>query len=185
MKKILSVALVILSLCLVLDFRTKAYGFLFDTVFQLTFEDDYVDQTPLYYRTVYIYNGDYEFKSAPGFDLYPYGDEAQKRHWLLQTVKTDGRGKFTLNADDIKANKIYLRVGPSYRLIAIEKSSDLSHTPSGHHLRIVGFEKGSTRVNRNDIYDLKKGTRTVIGTDGRRGEEPFKNVDIKVQKEQE
>jgi len=184
MKKILSAVIIILSLCMFADLKTKAYAVLFDTTFQLSFEDDYVDQTPLYYVPVYVYNGDYEFKSA-SFDPYPYGPDAQKRHWLIKTVKTDGRGKFDLNLDDIPSKKFYLRVGPKYRVIALEKSSDLKHTPSDHHVRVVGFEKGSTTVNRNDIYDVKNGTKTVIGMDGRSTQEPSSKVSLKVQKEGE
>jgi hypothetical protein len=180
MKKFFSIAV---ALLLVAGSGGQVHAMLFDTTFQLAFEDDYVDQTPLYYRTVYVYNGDYEFKSA-NFDPYPYGTEAQKRHWLLATVKTDGRGKFSLNLDDINARKIYLRIGPKYRLIMLEKSSDLSHTPSDHHLRAVGFEKGTTTVNRNDIYDVKNGIHTVIGTNGKTAQEPFKYIQLRVQKEE-
>jgi hypothetical protein len=179
MRKLLSIAVALLLLGAVAG---QAQAFLFDTTFQLAFEDDYVDQTPLYNRTVYVYNGDYEFKS-PTFDPYPYDfKEAHKRHWLIAAVETDGRGKFTLNMNDIKAKKFYLRIGPKYRLIEIEKSSDLNHTPSDHHLRIEGFEKGTTTVNRNDIYDVKKGIHTVVGTDGKSIQEPFKRITLRVQK---
>jgi len=179
-KGILKAGIVMLAVCLPFNVQI-AFGFLPETTFQLSFEDKDLDPTPLSYKTVYVYNGDYKFQSA-NFDPYPYGQEALKHHWLIQTVTTDGRGKFDWNAD-VEAKTVCFKAGKDYRLICVEKSLDLSHTPSDHHLRVIVFDKGSTQVNHNDIYDLKRGTVTTIDPDGRQETKRFKNIGLTVQKE--
>jgi len=182
MRKLFNIGLIVFSSFLVVGLANRAFAGVGDVTFQLSFEDQSVDQTPLAYRNVNVYNGDYEFKSST-FDLYPYGVEGRKRHWLLAEVKTDGHGKFNLDVSRYNAKKIFLRVGPTYRLIVLEKSSDISHTPSDRHLRVIGFEPGSSRVNHNDIYDLKSDRLKTIGMDGSIQERRFKHIELKVQKE--
>jgi hypothetical protein len=178
MKQMIKFVLVVLAL--IVPFQ--ASGYMPETTFQLSFEDKEVDPTPLNYKTVYVFNGDYEFKASANFDPYPYGMVAHKNHWLIQTVKTDGRGKFTLNVD-VPARKFYLRVGKDSKPILIERSSDVNHTPSNTHLRVITFEPGSTEVKENTIYDLKKGTAKTIGVDDAITEAPFKHVALTVQRE--
>ncbi len=148
---------------------------IFDTTFQTKVEDD--DQTPMNFRTVYVYNGDYEFKNAT-FDPYPYSNAAKKYHWFVQTVRTDANGKFDLDIRSIKASKVCFNPGPPYATVCVEKSSDLNHAKSDRHLRVIGFEPGTTQVKYNKIYDLRKGTLKKYGVDGSVEEKKFKKVGL-------
>jgi hypothetical protein len=170
-----NIILFVFAFVLSMGLATPIFAGIYDTTFQCKVEDD--DQTPMNFRTIYVYNGDYEHKSA-GFDPYPYGDMAKKYHWFVQTVHADANGKFDLDVRSIKARKICFNPGPPYATVCVEKSSDLSHTPSDRHLRVIGFEPGTTQVKYNKIYDLRKGVLKKHGADGTVEEKKFKKVGL-------
>ena len=68
MKKILSYFVILFALCFAMSAVPQASADLLPTTFQLRFEDSELDSTPLVYREVYVYSGDYEFKG--GFNPY-------------------------------------------------------------------------------------------------------------------
>ena len=148
--------------------------------FQLVSEDNL---KPIPNRDIYVFNGDYKIDYMGPYNPYPYDNSARKNGWYITKVKTDSEGKFLLNIQSMNARAIYFQPGPPYRIMDIEKSSDISHSQSDSHIRIVRFEKSETRVKYNDIYDLKNKVVKKIWLDGRIEEEPFKDVILIVQKE--
>lgn len=179
MKKALLYFIIVIFFCGFL-FNTKTFARVSGISFQLISEED---SKPITNRTIYVFNGDYEFRAGPGFNPYPYDNTAKKKEWYLEMIKTDAEGKFILNIKAIKARDIYFQAGSPCRLMAIEKSSDISHSPSDSHICIIRFEKGVTKVKCNDIYDLNKGVIRKIWLDGRNEELAFKDVTLIAQNE--
>lgn len=83
----------------------------------------------------------------------PYLDKGGD--WFITSIKTDGQGIFFLDLSKIEASDLVVEPGPPYNIVRFERSSDLAHTKSADHIRVVQFETGTTRVISNMIYDLK------------------------------
>ncbi|MHC4617771.1 MAG: hypothetical protein ACYTEQ_08455 [Planctomycetota bacterium] len=84
--------------------------------------------------------------------------------WYIASVRTDENGRFNLDLRSIDATYIVVEPGEDYDIVRFERSSDLAHTKSADHIRVVRFEKGTTRVVSNMIYDLKQETVKIIST---------------------
>jgi hypothetical protein len=84
--------------------------------------------------------------------------------WYIASVRTDENGRFSLDLRSIDATDIVVEPGEDYDIVRFERSSDLAHTKSADHIRVVRFEKGTTRVVSNMIYDLKRETVKIIST---------------------
>lgn len=134
------------------------------------------NSTPVANRKVIVYNGEWEICYELGYDPYPHNDSMKNEPWFITIVQTDNEGKFYLNLSKIKSTDIRLQIGKPYRLIDFEKSSDISHTKSNYHIRIVRFKKGETRVLRNDIYDLRRGILKEISLDDTVNERAFNEI---------
>lgn len=180
MKEIILYFIIAISFCGFL-FNTKASAQVSVVSFQLISE---ANSKPITNKTIYIFNGDYEFRSSnPEFDHYPYDNSAKNSDCYLGITKTDVEGKFILNIKAIKARNIYFQAGSPYRIMEIEKSSDIGHSPSDSHIRIVRFEKGTTKVKYNDIYDLNTGILKRIWFGGKIVEMSFANITLIAQNE--
>jgi hypothetical protein len=161
-------------------FSTKTSAKVSGISFQLISEED---SKPIPNRDIYVFNGDYEIHYEAPYNPYPYDDSARKEDWYITKVTTDGQGKFSLDISKTKVRNIYFQAGSPYRIMDIEKSSDISHSPSDSHIRIVRFEKGTTKVKCNDIYDLNIGIIKKIWLDGKNEEVTFKDVTLIAQNE--
>lgn len=148
--------------------------------FQLVSEED---SKPILNRVIYVFNGDHKIHYTAPYTPYPYDDSAREEDWYITTVKADGQGKFSLDIGKTKARNIYFQAGSPYSIMDIEKSSDISHAPSDSHIRIVRFEKGATKVECNDIYDLNTGIVKKMWLDGKIEEVVFKDVILIAQNE--
>ncbi|MHC4575533.1 MAG: hypothetical protein ACYS76_15650 [Planctomycetota bacterium] len=84
--------------------------------------------------------------------------------WYIASVRTDENGRFSLDLRSIDATDIVVMPGEDYDIVRFERSSDLAHTKSADHIRVVRFERGTTRVVSNMIYDLKRETVKIIST---------------------
>ena len=179
MRRIFRTVVLVFVLCLSVYRATQSFAS--PVSFQLLSEED---GKPLMNRAVYIFNGDYKFNYVGGYEPYPYDRSAKEREWFIQVVETDQNGKFSLNVGTIGAQEIVFQVGPPYRIVDIEKSSDLSHAPSNDHIRVVLFHQGQTTgVTGNNIYDLKNKTVKTIWLDKRVEEKLFDDIVLVVKKE--
>jgi hypothetical protein len=167
-------------LFLLISAKTQIFAQPSQVLFQLISEENL---KPIPNRDIYVFNGDYKLKHGPGFNPYPYDYSARMNEWYITTVKTDDEGEFLFDINSTKAREIIFQSGPPYCIMHIEKSSDISHSQSDSHIRIIRFEKGQTKVKCNDIYDLKNNVVKKIWLDGRIEEKPFKNVVLIAQKE--
>lgn len=147
--------------------------------FKLISEDNF---NPIVNRKIIVYNGDIKIDYAPDYNPYPYDDTGKNEPWFITIIQTDNEGKFYLNHSRIKSTDIILQLGEPYQLIHFEKSSDISHTKSNYHIRIVRFKKGETKVLRNDIYDLKNKILKEISLDGNVETKPFEEIILIVQR---
>ena len=116
------------------------------------------DGSPFKNTSLYIYDGDIEFK-ANG-KLYPYGDAAKGKHYYLGEAITDEHGNFGVKVQNYMQRSLVLVAGSVYYAVKIDKSDGLGHTPSQDHIRYVEWEDGSTRVKANHIYNWR--TQNVI-----------------------
>ena len=113
------------------------------------------------------------FKLAPGAPS-PYLDK--DAGWYITSVTTDEQGRFALDLSRIEATDIVLEPGLPYDIVSFERSSDLAHTKSADHIRVLRFEKGTTRVTGNAIYDLKRKTAKILAVSGQPTQEIFTEV---------
>lgn len=101
---------------------------------------------------------------------------SEQKHYL-RTVVTDTNGCFTLDLSDPKMPQdIIIQPGPPYDIVHIEMASDIAHTKSAFHVRVVRFVKGTHQVERNDIYDLRQQTVRQISLKGKEAITPFQEV---------
>ena len=128
--------------------------------------------TPLANREMQVFDGRYEdvvFEFAKS--------KASEQKHYLRIVVTDTNGCFTLDLSDPKTpENIIIHPGPPYDIVGIEMASDIAHTKSAFHIRVVRFVHGTTRVKRNDIYDLRQKTVRQIPIEGDKVEIPFQEV---------
>lgn len=120
------------------------------------------DGKPLKNIPIYIFNGDIESKGSAS-ELYPYSStRAKTKMTYLGEVKTDENGNFTLLPISYTQRKLILSTGSITAPIALEKSSDLSHTPSEDHLRVIEWADENGTVKANHIYNWRKGTVLTV-----------------------
>lgn len=102
--------------------------------------------------------------------------------YYIASVSTDGNGIFSLDLSSIDAMDIIIQPGKPYNTLRFERSSDIGHTTSADHIRVVRFEPGTTRVTSNMIYDLKRKVVKIIPISGKAVEEPYTEVVLVAQK---
>jgi hypothetical protein len=136
-------------------------------IFRVTAESD---GTPLVNREMQVFDGRYE---DVVFEFVKTKASEQKHY--LATVVTDTNGCFTLNLSDPKIpEEIIIQPGPPYDVMRIQRATFERRSPL--HIRIVRFVKGASRVERNDIYDLRRKTVRQIPLKGKEVEIPFQAV---------
>jgi hypothetical protein len=113
------------------------------------------------------------FKLKPGAPS-PYLDKGAD--WFITAIKTDGQGIFFLDLSSIRIADIVVELGKPYNIVRFGRSSDLAHTNSADHIRVVQFEMGTTRVTSNMIYDLKQKTIKTIPISGQPEEKPYEEI---------
>lgn len=129
------------------------------------------DESPLPSRELYIFDGRVE---DAVFEFVK--TKATSQGHYLTSVTTDGQGCFTLDLSDNALTAIVIQPSPPYDVVEFERASDTRHTKSAFHIRLVRFQKGTRKVVRNDIYDLRRGTVKQIGINGSGKEGPFEEV---------
>lgn len=136
---------------------------------------------PLAKAKIYIYNGDMQFKLAPGQVAYPYSNEGKTKSWYVGEIITDGKGDFDLNMQDFQPRNLILVAGSVFNPITIRKSSDLSYTPSADDIRVVEFAEGSSLVVANHIYNWRAHTVVDIPMGGApSAEKPADRIALRV-----
>jgi len=83
------------------------------------------------------------------------------------------------------AMELVVEAGKPYNFVRFERSSDLSHTKSADHIRVVRFEQGTNRVKSNAIYDLKHKVVKTFPISGQPVKEPFTEIELVVKKLEE
>lgn len=138
------------------------------------------DSKPLTNHKVVVYNGDDRFKIAKGTNPYPYkgGDQYP---WFLTELKTDDSGLLTLDGN-YGRHSLNLVFGDDYKSQSISFSSDLSHTFSRNHVRIVAFTPKSRLVQGNYIYNLNNHKVTFIERNGDRKTTSFEYIPLRIVK---
>lgn len=96
--------------------------------------------------------------------------------FYITSVTTDGNGQFTLDLSSIDIADIVVEPGKLYNIVRFERSSDLAHTKSVDHIRVVRFKPGTTRVVSNMIYDIKRKTVKTIPISGEAQEKPYGEI---------
>lgn len=114
------------------------------------------------------------FKLKPGAPS-PY--LSKDASWYITSVTTDENGIFSLDLSSIDAMDIVVAPGRDYNIVRFERSLDLAHTKSADHIRVVRFERGTTRVRSNMIYDLKRRMVKIIPISGQGTEQkPYDTI---------
>ncbi len=135
--------------------------------FRVTAESD---SAPLANREIQVFDGRYE---DVVFE-FPKSKASEQKHYL-RTVLTDTNGCFTLDLSDPKMpEEIIIQPGPPFDIMRIQRATFEGRSPV--HIRIVRFVKGTNRVERNDIYDLRQKTVRQIPLKGKEVEIPFQEV---------
>jgi hypothetical protein len=129
------------------------------------------NQGPLANRELLVFDGRVEDAHAEFVKT-----KAIAQPHYLTSVKTDNEGRFTLALPNKQPMDILIQPGPPYGVIRFETASDIAHTKSPFHVRVVRFDKETHKVARNDIYDLLKLTVQQISLDGTTTEHPFKDI---------
>jgi hypothetical protein len=121
--------------------------------------------TPLANRPLdiyrFVYDVRYDSKDAP---------------WYITSVTTDDEGLFSLDLSDIDSGHIVVQPGQPYNIVRFERASDVRHTPSAGHIRVVRSKAGETRVESNAIYDLERRTVQIVPISGDAWEEPYTEI---------
>ena len=157
----LSIALAAWLLCVALGACAR-HAYLSDVRFRIVAEGSGV---PLGNRELEIYRFVYDV---------PY--DAQDVPWFIASVTTDEDGVFYLDLSDLDAGYIVVQPGQPYNIIRFERASDLKHTGSADHIRVVRFRAGETRVESNAIYDLARQTVQTIPIEGAAWEESYTEI---------
>lgn len=109
----------------------------------------------------FVYDVQYDSRDAP---------------WYITSVTTDGEGVFSLDLSGLDVGYIVVQPGQPYGIVRFERASDLRHTGSAGHIRVVRFRAGETRVESNAIYDLQRQTVRIIPISGDAWEEPYAEI---------
>jgi hypothetical protein len=96
--------------------------------------------------------------------------------WYITSVTTDGDGAFTLDLHNVDVGHVVIQPGQPCGIVRFERASDLRHTRSAGHVRVVRFVTGETRVESNAIYDLQHQTVRIVPISGDPWQEPFTEV---------
>jgi hypothetical protein len=156
-----SIALVAWLLCFALG-ACASGAHLSDVRFRIVAQDSGqpLGNRPLdvYY---FVYDVQYDSKDAP---------------WYITSVTTDGKGVFSLDLSDVNVDHIVVQPGQPYNIVRFERASDLRHSGSADHIRVVRYRAGETRVESNAIYDLERQTVRIIPVSGGAWEEPYVEV---------
>ena len=124
-------------------------------VFRIVSEQD---QSPLSHRELLVFDG------RPEDVVFEFvKTKASIQEHYLGSVTTDANGGFTLDLSDSSVTEIVVQPGPPYDIVRFERSSDIAHTKSLYHVRMVRFVKETRQVSRNDIYDIKRQMVKQIG----------------------
>ncbi|MHC4476351.1 MAG: HEAT repeat domain-containing protein, partial [Planctomycetota bacterium] len=99
--------------------------------------------------------------------------------YYIRSVTTDKDGRFSLDISSMNDMDIVVQPVKDHNLVRFERSSDLSHTKSKDHIRVVRLNAETRLVERNMLYDLKRGMVKVI-TDGKEEEKAFSEVELAV-----
>lgn len=92
------------------------------------------------------------FKLKPGSPSPFLHEDAS---WYITSVTTDNKGAFSLDLSSVGAMDIVVEPGEPYNYVRFRRASlDVPKSPD--HIRVIRFEKGTTRVAANVIYDLKR-----------------------------
>ena len=161
MTYLLAIALVAWLLCLALS-ACAADAHLSDVRFRIVAQDsgDPLRDWPLdIYH--FVYDVQYDAKDVP---------------WYITSVITDDDGVFSLDLSKVDEGHIVVQPGQPYSIVRFERASDLKHTGSAGHIRVVRFQAGGTRVESNAIYDLERGTVQIIPISGDAREEPYTEI---------
>ncbi len=108
--------------------------------------------------------------------VYDVPYDSQDVPWFITSVTTDEDGVFTLDLSDLDVGYVVVQPGQPYNVVRFERASDLQHTGSSDHIRVVRFKPGETRVESNAIYDLARQTVQIIPIEGGAWEEPFAEI---------
>jgi hypothetical protein len=109
----------------------------------------------------FVYDVQYDSRDAP---------------WYITSVSTDDEGVFPLDLSRVDVGHIVVQPGKPYGIVRFERASDLQHTGSTDHVRVVRFEAGGTRVEGNAVYDLKRRTVRIIPVSGDAWEESYSEI---------
>jgi len=111
------------------------------------------DEKPLANRELRVFD-----RRAEDVVLEFVRTRAVSQGYYLTSVTTDNDGLFTLDLSDTRITDFAIQPGPPNDIVRFERASDVGHTKSPYHIRVVRFEKGTQQVARNDIYDLRRAT---------------------------
>lgn len=112
------------------------------------------------------------FKLKPGSPS-PY--LRKDTRWYITSVTTDNDGGFSLALSSVGAMDIAVEPGEPYNYIRFRRASlDVPKSPD--HIRVIRFEKGTTRVAANVIYDLKRRLVQTFPISGQSSEGPYTEV---------
>jgi len=110
----------------------------------------------------------------------PYTPNNPELH--LTSATTDSHGIFVLDLSSIDVMDFVIGPEQPYYIQGFERSSDLSHTQSPDHIRVVQFKPGTTQVLANKIYDLKHKTAKIIPLAGEPQETPYEEITLTVRR---
>ena len=157
----LSITLTAWLLCVALGACAR-HAILRDVRFRIVAEGT---EEPLGNRELGIYRFVYDV---------PY--DSQDVPWYITSVTTDGDGMFSLDLSGLDVGHIVVQPGQPYNIVRFERASDLKHTGSADHVRVVRFRAGETRVESNAIYDLARQTVQIIPIEGEAWEESYAEI---------
>jgi hypothetical protein len=108
--------------------------------------------------------------------VYDVPFDSKEAPWYITSATTDSEGVFSLDLSDFEVDYIVVQPDQPYSIVRFERASDLKHTASADHIRVVRFEAGETRVEANAIYDLKHRVVKIIPISGEVREESYTEI---------
>ncbi|KKM16818.1 hypothetical protein LCGC14_1681980 [marine sediment metagenome] len=165
-----SFRVLLVSACLFVgcDHHPKKRAHLTSVKFRIVAERD---DSPLSNRELQVFDGRPE---DVRFEFVKTKASAPKHY--LTSVTTDAKGFFTLDLSDSSITGFVIQPGLPYDIVRFERSSDIGHTKSADHVRVIRLKKGTRQVFRNDIFDLRRHMVKQIGIDKRETELPFQEI---------
>jgi hypothetical protein len=158
---LLAIALVAWVLCLALG-ACASGAHLSDIRFRIISQDS---GEPLVNHPLDIYHFCYDVQY-----------DAKDVPWYITSVTTDGDGVFSLDLSNVDVGHIVVQPGQPYNIVRFERASDLGHTASAGHIRVVRSRAGDTRIESNAIYDLERQTVQIIPISGDAWEESYTEI---------